>query len=278
MTAISPLTKVPAAHNVLKADGPGLVVAADFSPAGRPTATFTEFAPRLTTPCTFWETAPPPYGDEVHMTGAEHVARWASDIRASGLQVMGLIGFCTGSLYAGALAERVAQWQPLPPRLVLLDPEFAPREPLLEHYQRVITNRLASVLTAEESAEALSLGAAAYERSRTAMGLTTEITELCRRLVQPALERAGFTARRAAEFVDLFTSYLHWFSAAAQLDSAHTWAEATAVNSETPGFGLSTFTDEQGTGLVARSVDVAVAHRELLRSADVAHLVDGLLR
>ncbi|HEX6968362.1 MAG TPA: hypothetical protein VF174_06065 [Micromonosporaceae bacterium] len=267
----------PRSCNVLRAvDGADLVVTFDFAAAGRPTATFTELVERLTTRCNVWETAPPRYGEEADMGGADYVDRWAADIRASGLPVRALIGFCTGSLYAAALFERICDWQPQPPRLILLDPELSSRQPLFDHYERMI-GRLSAVLTPQETEAALARGRAALAAPGDSLSVAKAIGALCHQVVAPGLLRSGFSSTRAAEFVGLFTAYLHWFAAAAELDKVGIWSVATAVNSSTPGSGLATFPEAERARLVADAIYLDVPHREFMRSTEVARVVDELL-
>ncbi|MGW0548882.1 hypothetical protein [Streptomyces altiplanensis] len=268
----------PAAHNVLKnVDGADIVLAADFGTAGRPSATFTELVAQLSSPFTFWETMPPPHGEEAGMSAAQHVERWIRDVEKSGRTVRAVIGFCSGSVYAAALVEELSRRQEKP-GLILIDPDLAERHMVIGHYERFMTARLSSVLPAHEVEAAVRAGHDADESAATALELAAELGKLCLRILPDACERGGMTGERSQELAEIFTSYLHWLAAGSELDARRVWREATAVNSRSEGFGLDAFPEEERAGLVARVVDFDLPHLELMRTPEVAALVDELLQ
>ncbi|WP_354596417.1 hypothetical protein R1Y80_03955 [Streptomyces sp. JL1001] len=266
----------PAAWNVLRsADRSELVLACDFSAAGRPIAGFADLTGLLTTECTLWETAPPPPEEAARMTGADQVARWAADVRAAAIPVRAVLGFCTGALYAGALAEEIAGRQPRP-RLILLDPEPVRTQAMLGFYESLVGERFASVLSPAEAEEAL------HEARRLAGAYGP--TELAHRfgtllggVVESAFARLGLPGGRVAEFTGLSLSYLYWLGAADACAMRGPWASATAVNGTTPGMGLDSFAPAERAGLVERAFHLDVSHADLMRSAETARLVDDLL-
>lgn len=275
----------PDSWNVLRTAGAdALVVACDFAAAGRPIATFTELVALLPGGFTVWETAPPPYGQEAGMTGADQVDRWAVDLRASGRPVHAVLGFCSGSAYAGALAGRIARWQQ-PARLVLLDPERATPAMMLDFYQQRV-HRFASVLTPDEvdsalragrdavAADAVALEAAGDAR---ALALAGRLRELCRLVVEPACDRVGLGRERSAEFVGLSGAYLYWLAAAMHIDAGTEWAGATALNGATAGVGLHSYPPTERAGLVAGVRYLDVSHTDLMRSSATACAVAELL-
>jgi hypothetical protein len=268
----------PVAHSVLrKADGGELVVAADFGTAGRPSATFTELVAGLQAEHNIWETMPPPHGDEAGMTGRQYVARWARDIRDGALPVRAVIGFCSGSVYAGALIQQISWWQD-PPPLVLIDPDGAQRHMVTDHYERFMRARLTPVLSPAEVEEGVRAGRDADESAAGPLELAANLGALCQRILPPACRRAGLTGERSAELARVFASYLHWLAAASQLDVRAVWSSATALNSNTPGFGLDAFPVDERDGLVARVINLDVPHLELMRTPEAARIVDELLR
>ncbi|MFB6892909.1 hypothetical protein ACFCX4_26755 [Kitasatospora sp. NPDC056327] len=266
---------LPGAWNVLRAaEGPGLVLACDFPATSRPVATFAELTELLTADHTFWETAPPP--GSAGPTGADLVARWLDDVRTAGTPVHAVLGFCTGALYAGALAERIAGWQD-PPRLILLDPEPARAGMLADSYDTLITRRLAGLLGPEETAEAVRAGHR-LDLDGDLPRLAEQYAGLVRAAVEPAFARAGLPADRIAEFIGISTSYLYWIAAADALDDRARWAGATAVNSAGPDAGLHCYAPADRVGLVARAIHLDVSHAGLMRSTETARVVDDLLR
>jgi len=71
------------------------------------------------------------------------------------------------------------------------------------------------------------------------------------------------------------TGFLYWLAGAAQLDPRAAWSVATALSSQTPGFGLLPAAER--ADLVAAATYFDVPHADLLRSAAVAHAVDDML-
>jgi hypothetical protein len=265
---------VPAGWTALSRPG-DLVVACDFASAGRPIATFTDLVSLLPPGFTVWESAPPAFGAESGMDGAAHVDRWAGALRACG-PVRAVLGFCSGSVYAGMIADRIAAWQPRP-RLVLLDPEPATPAMMLDFYRERV-NRFASVLAPDEVAAALRAGEESVPASAapaSALALAARLRDLCRAVVAPACERVGLPASRVTEFVGLAGSYLHWLAAAIPLPAR--WPAAHAVNCVTPGIGLRSVPPADRDGLVASARYLDVSHTDLMRSPLTARAVADLL-
>ncbi|GAA0900279.1 hypothetical protein [Virgisporangium aurantiacum] len=269
---------IPEAHSVLrKSDTGDLVVAADFGSAGRPSATFTELVAGLRAEHTVWETMPPPHGTEVGRDGKWHVDRWVRDIRAAELPVRAVIGFCSGSVYAGALVREISAWQRRP-RLILIDPDRAERFMVTNHYEQFVRARLGVVMPAEEVDDAVRAGRAADETCADPLDLAAELGVLCRRYLPPAARQAGMSGPRSVELAEIFSSYLYWLAAGSTVDGRREWATATALNSNTDGFGLDAFPEAERADLVAEVVQFDVSHRELMRDPDVHRTVDGLLQ
>jgi hypothetical protein len=266
----------PDSCNVLrKADNGQLVVAADFAATGRPTATFHELVELLQAEYTIWETAPVPYGEERGMTGADQAARWERDIRASGLRVHAVLGFCAGNVYAGELAGRIAAWQE-PPRLILLDPGRATRRMVVEHIESVI-GRLASTFTPDALAEARQAVRDADESLPDVLALVDRLAGLCRDVVLPALMRAFHSRQASTEFTTIITGYLYWLAGATQLDPRPVWAGATALNSTSTNYGLYLTPPEEREALVASATYYDVTHGNMMRTPEIAAAVDKLL-
>lgn len=268
----------PTAFNVLRpARSDEVVLAADFSAAGRPTATFTELVEKLTVEVGIWETTPPPYGEEVGMTGADQVRRWTDDLARCGVRVRAVLGFCTGSVYGGAIATRLSRGYPAPLQ-VLIDPEPADRSLVCKQYEELVAIRLRTVLRPAEVDAALAAGRAAEKSATGLRELAVELAGLCRRFVEPGLVRMGMPAGRATEFVNVFVAYLVWFGATADLDPWPGWRDAVAINGNSPEFGLNPLPPAERTMVVARAIWADVPHHELMRDDGVARTVQDLLR
>jgi hypothetical protein len=267
----------PSSLNVLRQSDQGgeLVVACDFSAGGRPIATFTDLAGLLRGNHTIWETTPAPYGQEADTSAASQIEYWSRDIRSSGVPVRAVLGFCSGCVYAGALAERISQWQQRP-RLILLDPEPADARMMIDFYENLVTRRFAAMLSSAEIADAVQAGHDAAE-SLGLMALAHRLGELCRQVVEPACEGIGLTSERIAEFLGLSLSYLYWLAVAGPLDVRSQWSAAEAINCANPDVGLRGFEPIERAGLVARAVYLDVSHTDLMRCPETARIVDELL-
>lgn len=277
-SAISAASPSPASWNVLREGRSGeLMAVVDFSATGRSVATFAELVTLLGTGETVWETAPPPFGREAGMTGADHVARWLDDLRADGRPVRAVLGFCTGAVYAAALAEGIAGRQPNPPAVVLLDPVLSDRELLYQQYERLVGGRLSAVLSQDEAGRAREAGRRAVAEAAGELDLAGRLSALLREYGGAALTRAGLDARRSAELVDTFTAYLCYLAAAAEFDPTPVWSTATAVSSNTPDSGLNLLSEERRAALVGREIRLAVCYPDLLRSDEVARTVAAVL-
>lgn len=93
------------------ADGPSerTLLAVDFGP-GRPEAGFTDLVAQWAEPAQVWESVFVPARDPVRDTDPDAcVARWASDVRAAGVEVRGVLGYCAGAALAWRLAETLRQ-------------------------------------------------------------------------------------------------------------------------------------------------------------------------
>jgi hypothetical protein len=267
----------PSAHSVLRhVDGGELIIAADFGIAGRPSATFMELVEGMRSKHTIWETMPPPLGLEDGMTGPEHVSRWVRDIRSSSLPVRAVIGFCSGSVYASALVSQVSRWQERP-RLILIDPALAERYMVIDHYERFMRARLAPVLSGDEIDDAVRAGRNADAQALGPLELASRLGQSCREILPPACQRAGMTDERSTELAGIFASYLNWLAAASQLEPRTGWLSATVLNSQSRGFGLDTFPEEERGCLAARVIDLNVSHLELMREPEAAQVIDQLL-
>lgn len=267
----------PQAHAVLRTSAGGeLVVAADFGTSGRPSATFGDLVANLTADRTIWETLPPPYGPDAALTAAQHIERWMADIVGSGLSVTAVIGFCSGSVYAAALADALSARQPAP-RLLLIDPDLAQRRMVIEHYERFVRARLSAVATPGEVDAAAVAGRRVDAGAASAVELAAGLDTLCRTIMAPTLIRGGLGARRSRELSEVFASYLYWLAAGSDVDPRTTWRRGTALNSQTEGFGLHAFPAEQRATLFRRVIDFDLPHLELMRSPCVAQTVDDWL-
>ncbi|MFI6157932.1 hypothetical protein ACIBCA_35210 [Kitasatospora sp. NPDC051170] len=275
---------LPRTYNVLReADSEELILASDFSATtGRTVGGFGDLVPRLRTDLTVWETAPPPTGAELDMTAADHVDRWAADVRASGRPVRAILGYCVGSVFAAGLAERIADWQPAAPRVIVFDPEH-PHAPLLHRHYGDALGVMASLMSAEDLATARRAGDEAL-KLQTGGGGDGDLAALAATLSGLVLDhgdrafaQAGLDAARRAELLGTFRSFLYYLVCASQLDAGPVWRTATAITSLSPHNGLNSLAPDHRDGVVAEEIRFDLPHADLLRDAGVARAVDVLL-
>jgi hypothetical protein len=266
---------LPEACLVLReADVDELIVTADFAATGRTAATFHDLTAMLRVDQNIWEIAPVRYGEEAGMTGADQVARWATDIRGSGRRVSSVLGFCGGSVYAAELARVISGWQQ-EPNVVLLDPGIPVPAMLNDHIAGWV-RRLEPHLTQLERAEVAEV----LGRNRpdlAPLAQAGELGELFRQRLCPALRAGGNSNAAAQRFADLVNGYLHWLAGAMSLDPRQCWRTAPTANSNSPGFGLFLAPPEQWADLVGPVTWFDVAHFELMRTPEVARFVESHL-
>jgi hypothetical protein len=268
---------LPAAHNVLCSTASGaLAVGSDYSATtGRTVGSFSDLVPNLRPVDTFWETAPPPAGTEDGMSAAQHLDRWAADLRTDGRPVRTVFGYCVGSVFAAGLVERIAGWQAEPPTVVLFDPEV-PHAALLHRHYTDALGVMRRALTAEEYDRADAAGRQSLAEAADLRRLAVALSDLLVRTGDGAFARAGLDARRRGELLGTFRGFLLYLVAAAEIDPAPVWSGAVAISSTSPHNGLNTLPAAQRAGTVAREVRVDLPHAELLRDPAVAGAVRDL--
>lgn len=244
-----------------------VVLACDFPTPIRPEATFADLASRLRPVRTVWEALPPPAGAERGWSADDYLRAWLDELRAAEVTVGAVLGFCAGSVFAAAIAERIAPWQERAPELVLFDPERPTGGALYAQYHRG-AELFGSVLSPEEVADVLRRGQELLHANDDVQVFGPALSELYVAAGDTAFERVGLDPVRRAELSATFTSFVNWVVAADQLDPTPAWARATVVSSATRG---------GGTGLAGRELPVDVAHVDLLRDDAVAGVLSGLL-
>ncbi|GHJ30527.1 hypothetical protein TPA0910_49600 [Streptomyces hygroscopicus subsp. sporocinereus] len=261
----------------LKEGADGLVLAIDYPFTGRPEAGFPELAPQLDTDCALWESVPPGMGSETGMTADGYLDRWHADVRTGGLPVRAVFGFCAGSVYAGALADRIAAEQGEAPRVILFDPESPNAVTVYWQFHKVIEG-LGVVLRPEEVAEAQQVGQRISDGATDLGRLRDQLLGVFGEWAGVAFDRAGLDEVRRAEFTATVTAFMTYLVAAAGIDTRDGWPGATAISSTTPTNGLNLLPEAERPAKVAREIRFDLAHADLLRSAEVAKTAADLLR
>jgi len=256
-----------------------VVLAVDFDTTGRPEARFTDLAANLKSDVGIWETIPPAAGAGSWPTGADYIDHWARKIEAERPRVRALLGFCAGSVYAAALAERIRGCQDAEPLLVLFDPELSTAQTLMWQVNKVI-GFMSSVIPAEEIAAAREAGQRVFEETPDIGALKNGLVQLMRQAGEPGLVRAGLDEPRREELFGFFDSFLNYLAAASEIDPLDRWRSAIVFSSTSPLSGLNAMR-ASGMGAdviaVAREITFDVDHGTMLADQDIATMVSDLL-
>ncbi|MFD3806973.1 hypothetical protein ACFWTC_25980 [Streptomyces sp. NPDC058619] len=256
-----------------------IVLAADFPVTGRNEGGFADLAPGLKLDCDLWQTVAPVRDPETDALDDSYLELWLSEVAASGRTVRAVLGYCAGSVFAGALAEKIGARQSTAPRVVLFDPELVDVPTVHLQFGRVVGN-MTTVLTPEEIAE-LS-GAAERLAGQPDMVPATFAAGLYaafRPIGTTALRRAGLDEDYAGELVQLVGSFMSYLATAAGLDPRPGWKGATVVTSASATSGLNRMRTTPGVAPieVADERRFEVEHRDLLRTPAIAEAVAGVL-
>ncbi|MFC9324665.1 hypothetical protein [Kitasatospora sp. NPDC057015] len=273
------MTESGAWKTLVDGDGErGVVLAVDFDTTGRPEARFSDLMAQVKSDFAVWETVPPAADSEFARSGAGYVEYWARHIENSGNrpQVRAVMGFCAGSVYAAALAERVAEIQGSEPLLLLFDPELSTAQTLMWQFHKVI-GFMSATLSAEDIAEAREIGQQAHDTTPHVGELKDELIRLMRRFGEPALARVGLDEARREELFEVFDSFLSYLAVAAEIDPRERWKSAIALNSTSPLSGLNAMRASGVEIEVAEEVVIDVDHGTMLADADLAAAVTRLL-
>ncbi|MFD4600337.1 hypothetical protein ACFWPQ_20190 [Streptomyces sp. NPDC058464] len=271
----------PSVWNVVldAASDADVVLATDFPVTGRNEGGFADLTPSLGLDCALWQTVAPARVPGPGIDQDEYLAPWLAEVAASGRTVRAVLGYCAGSVFAGALAERIADRQPVAPQVVVFDPELVDVPTVHLQFGRVIGN-MTAVLTPAEVDEL----AGAAERLAARPGITpaefaAELYAIFEPIGSAALRRAGLDEDYAGELVSLVGSFMTYLGVAAGLDPRPGWSRATVVTSASPTSGLNRMRATPGLApiAVADEVRFEVEHRDLLRTPEVATTVADLL-
>jgi hypothetical protein len=259
------------------AGGP-VVLGVDFPVVHRREGNFSELAARLGPGCEFLQTRPRAVRSGQRPVAKAYVSPWIEDIAAGGRRVDAILGYRIGGVYAAAIAEGIAEFQPMP-QVILFDPQFADSGYLGAEFHKELRN--ISPLLSDEEIERASKAfteilASAHSRlTETA----AELAGLYWEVSSAAYERVGLGSAYDDMLIAPFDSYISWLSVAAQIDPCPVWKRSTAVVST--GYPQLRAPECQVGGIgfpFGRSIPVDVAGTDLLRSDSAARAIRALLR
>lgn len=250
-----------------------VVLAVDFDITGRPEARFSDLVANLSPDLTVWETVPPPPHVD---SGPGYIAHWARRLEEERPPVRALLGFCAGSVYAAALAQRVRRWQSEEPLLVLFDPELSTPQTLLWQFHK-ITGFMATMLPPDEIEQARRIGQRAYEENPDVGALKDALIKLVGEFGHRALAAIGLEERLREELFEVFSTFLTYLAAAGDLDPRERWRTAVAFSSSTPLSGLHAMRAAGTEVVVAREIACDVDHGTMLADKELAARLSTLL-
>jgi hypothetical protein len=259
------------------ADSSQVVLGVDFPARRRQEAGFPDLAASIGPAYRFLQTKPPAAGPCQQPYGDAYVGPWLEGIRQDRHQVLAVLGYRLGSVYATAIAEGISRWQPMP-KIILFDPQFSSIELLgLELHKEI--SSISSLLGDDEIAHARKV---AVEISQAATGdvanVATEMVESYLEGITAAFERVGLGDARSDKFVLSFMSYMSWLSAAGKIDPGPAWKHSTGIASSASA-QLTSKAHPAGDSrrLIGQMILFDVGPADLLRSASVAQAVRDLL-
>ncbi|MET8630699.1 hypothetical protein ABZW30_44615 [Kitasatospora sp. NPDC004669] len=257
----------------------GIVLAVDFDTTGRPEARFSDLVANLPGGLTVWETVPPEAGTPATRSGAGFLDHWSARLEAERPQVRALLGFCAGSVYASALADRISAWQDSEPLLLIFDPEISVAQTLMWQYHKVV-GFMSSVISAEDVATARAAGQEVHDRTPAIGALKDGLVALIREIGEPAFSKVGLDEVRREELFSVFESFLCYLAAASEIDPLDRWRDAVAFSSASPLSGLRAMRASGVAGerlAVARELEIDVEHGAMLSHKGLADAVAEIL-
>ncbi|BBB02267.1 hypothetical protein RVR_10114 [Actinacidiphila reveromycinica] len=248
-------------------EGDGVILACDYATAARPEAQFSHFVTHLTPARTVWETAMPKPGTESGWRAEDYLDWWTAPLRASGVRVDAVLGFCAGSVFAAGVAREVARQQSQPVPLVVLEPELPGALALYDHYHRAV-ELFAPVLDRSAVDGMQEAGQELLARDGDLQVFGPALAGLYERVADDAMAKIGLNAGRRAELIAVFTSFINWVVAAGPIDPAPEWAGAVCVSAKG---------DIDPSIALGRLITVDVDHDRMLADPGVVRtVVDAL--
>jgi hypothetical protein len=258
-------------------DSDRVVLSVDFPAARRGEAGFSDLASRVGPGYRFMQTRPPVTRSCQRVRGSSYIGPWVEDIRQDRYRVAAVLGYRVGSVYAAAIAEGIAQWQPMP-KVILFDPRFASNSDLGLEFHREICS-ISSLLSDDEIERTKKMVAEISESATCDIAnAAAEMAGMYWEVSTLAYERAGLGSTCNDKFIAPFDSYISWLSVAGQIDPGPVWRRSTAiVSADYAGLPDGEYPDAGDGDLIGQRVPFDVADADLLRSDRVARTVLDLL-
>jgi hypothetical protein len=248
-------------------DADGVVLAVDYPAKRRDDGAFADLVARMGPGFRFLQTRPMAARPFANGRGGSYVGPWIEGIRRGHHQVLAVLGYRVGCVYAAAIADGISRWQRMP-KVILLDPEYASNADIGREL-RTELNSISSLLSDDEMETARKIvvrfpGPAV----RSIADAGAEAVQAYREVSLAAFERAGVGGLSYENLTAPFISHISWLSSAGQLDPGPVWRYATALVSSTARSMNDT---------IGHRIPLEATHTELLRSECAAQAVSDLL-
>ena len=264
-------------------DGRGdVVLAVDVDGTARSEATFHDLVPLLPGIGDVQQTTLPDDlpddlaaglpGDPTGATLDWFLDGWSQAMYAWAPRVRAVFGYCSGGLFALALADRLEDRYGLRPQVVLFDPERPTASTILDDFTHAM--QAMSALQPEERAGYVLRGRhiAANADESGLEQVVARLAEVYGEACGTNLERLGVAADIGVELETAFRSYGRYLVCAAEIrDGGRRWGDATALLSAEASAAAA-------DGLGVRHLRIEAARDDLLRSDATAAQVRSLLR
>ena len=267
-------------------EGDGRVIlAVDFPATGRPEAGFANLAEHLCSGHGLWETCPPE-SDPAAWTAPHLVRWWADEVRACGVEVSAVLGFCASSAYALALARELQGPGPRLP-VILFDPTTVDREVLYEFGFARVIGMFRGVLATDEFDAAVRRALHARDTEPGLRELATALDRIYLDTAATAFTRVGLSPGQAGELSEIVTGHLHHLRVAGELASPDAAgadparADATSPNPADNATAIRS-ADYPGSMPTADSIPCPFEHNVILAEEwtgrTLSALLEGALR
>jgi hypothetical protein len=256
---------------VSTAESNRIILAVDFPAAGRNEAGFDDLTSKMGSAWSGYgvrQTVPPPVRLSERPAGDFYTEHWMQGGEWEKYEVVAVLGYCVGSVYAAEIAQRLTRWQSTEPEVILFDPQLTDSQLLAAEMHKMI-GMAGPVFTADEAGQARKRATEIVETHAGGLfDAALEIVDLYREMATIAFRRIGLNDARRDEVVQLFESYMTWLAAAAQVDPSEVWKRATAITSADYAIlesrGETTVTD--AVKVVGRRFPIEIGHADLMRS------------
>jgi hypothetical protein len=262
---------------VSNAESNRLILAVDFPAAGRNEAGFDDLTSRMGTAWPGFgvrQTVPPPVRLTERPAGDSYTEHWIQGVEWEKYEVVAVLGYCVGSVYAAEVAKRLTEWQ-AEPEVVLFDPQLTDSQLLVAEMHKMI-GMAGPIFSAQEAGEARERATGIIETHAGGLFETAvEIVSLYREMATIAFRRIGLNDARRDEVVQLFESYMTWLAAAAQVDPSEVWKRATAITSSDYAImeNRGDTTVLNATKVIGRRFPLEIGHADLMRSDEAVRIL-----